>query len=168
MTSFGDRILGAAKLRSATYEDVEHDTTAFGQAMTVVVLSSIAAGVGAGLNVGAADLLKGTIGALVSWFIWAALTFFIGTKLLGTNTTHATWGEVLRTTGFATSPGLLRILGVIPFTTGLVFFLTSIWMLMAFVVAIQSALDYRNVWRAVAVCFTGWVVYLVFGFFILT
>jgi hypothetical protein len=167
MASFGDRLLGAAKLRSATYEDVEHDSSALGQAIGVVVLSSIATGVGAGINAGADDLLRGTLGALLLWFIWAALTFFIGTKLLAANTTHATWGELLRTTGFAAAPGILRILGVIPFTTSFIFFVTSIWMLVAFVFAVQAALDYRNVWRAVAVCLAGWLVYMTFGLFIL-
>jgi hypothetical protein len=167
MASFGDRLLGAAKLRSATFEDVEHDRNALGQAMAVVILSSCATGIGMGLNAGAGDLLRITIGALASWFVWAALTFLIGTKMLATSNTQATWGEVLRTTGFAASPGLLRVLGVIPFTTGLIFFLTSIWMLVAFVVAVQAALDYRNVWRAVAVCFVGWLVYVAFGIFIL-
>jgi hypothetical protein len=165
MSTFGDRILGAAKLRPATYEEVEHDRTALGQAMAVVVLSSIAAALGSGLNAGAGDLVKGTLAALISWFIWAAITFFIGTKMLAANTTQATWGEVLRTTGFAAAPGLLRILGVIPFTTSFIFLVTSVWMLMAFVVAIQAALDYRNLWRAVAVCFAGWVVYVAFGIF---
>jgi hypothetical protein len=167
MSTFGDRILGAAKLRSATYEDVEHDSNALGQAMGVVVLSSIATGIGAGVNAGAGDLLRTTLGALLLWFIWAALTFFIGTKLLATSATHATWGELLRTTGFAAAPGILRVLGVIPFTTSLIFFVTSIWMLIAFVRAVQAALDYRNVWRAVAVCVVGWLIYTTFGLFIL-
>ncbi len=166
MASFGERIVGAAKLRSATYEDVEHDTRAMSQALTVVVMSSIATAIGSGVRVGVGDIFRGTIIALISWLIWAGLTYFIGTKILGTRTTHATWGQLLRTTGFATSPGLLRIVGVVPFTTGLVFFATSIWMLMAFVVGVQQALDYRNVWRAVGVCLIGWIVYVTFGIFV--
>ena len=166
MATFGQRIIGAAKLRSATFEDVEHDGTALGQALVVVILSSVATAIGAGINVTSADLLRGTLAALLSWFVWAGLTFFIGTKLFATPGTHATWGELLRTTGFAAAPALLRILGVIPFTTDFIFFVTSVWMLMTFVVAVQASLDFRNIWRAVGVCFVGWVVYMVLGIFI--
>ena len=166
MATFGERIIGAAKLRSATYEDVEHDGKALGQAMIVVILSSIATAIGTGINATTGDLVRGTLAALASWFVWAGLTFFIGTKLFATQATHATWGELLRTTGFAASPALLRILGVIPFTTGFIFFVTSVWMLMTFVVAVQASLDYRNIWRAVAVCLVGWLVYMAIGIFI--
>jgi hypothetical protein len=166
MTRFGERIIGAAKLRSATYEDVEHDNTAITQALAVVMLSSIATALGAGIHAGAGDVVRGTVLALISWLFWAGLTFFIGTKILGTQSTHATWGELLRTTGFAASPGLLRVLGVFPFTTSIVFFVTSVWMLMAFVIAVKAALDYNNIWRAVAVCLAGWIVYVTFGIFV--
>ena len=166
MASFAERIVGAAKLRSATYKDVEHDRTALGQTLAIVVMSSIAAGLGARIHSGAGDLIRSTLLALVSWFIWAGLTFLIGTKLLATRGTHATWGELLRTTGFAASPGLLRIFGIVPFTTNLIFFVTSVWMLIAFVIAVQEALDFPDIWRAAAVCFIGWLVYVAFGIFV--
>lgn len=167
MASFRDRIIGAAALRSATYEDVEHDGRAMPQALAVVVLSSLAAAFGMGLRASPADIVRGTLTALAGWFIWSAITFFVGTKILATRSTHATWGQLLRTTGFATAPGILRIIGIIPFTSSLIFFVTSVWMLIAFVIAVQEALDYRNVWRAVAVCFIGWIIYVVFGLFVM-
>ncbi|HYR84426.1 MAG TPA: YIP1 family protein [Terriglobia bacterium] len=167
MASFRDRIVGAAKLSVATYEEVEHDNGATGQAIAIVVLSSLAASLGSGAQLGAGSLLRGTLTSILSWFIWAALTYFIGTKILATPSTRATWGELLRTTGFAASPGMLRILGIIPFTSALVFLVTAIWMLIAFVIAVQAALDYEYVWRAVAVCFVGWVIYVTFGIFIM-
>lgn len=86
MTTFGERIIGAAKLRSATYEDVEHDSSALGQALAVVVMSSLAAALGTGVHPGAGDIIRGTLLALTSWFLWAGLTFFIGAKLLATRT----------------------------------------------------------------------------------
>jgi hypothetical protein len=166
MASFGERIVGAAKLRSATYEEVEHDTGAMGQAIAIVVMSSVAAAIGARIPTDAGDLVRSSLFALVSWFLWAGLTFLIGTKLLPTSGTRATWGELLRTTGFAASPGLLRIFGVVPFTTGFIFFVTSVWMLVAFVIAVQQALDFGNIWRAVAVCLVGWLIYVAFGIFV--
>ena len=82
MTSMVDRMIRAAKLDAQLYEEVEADKGTLGQAMGVVVLASIAAGVGSGGLGGFSGFFIGTIGALISWFIWAALTYFIGTKIL--------------------------------------------------------------------------------------
>ena len=159
MATFGERITGAAKLDVATYEEVEADRTALGQAMTVVVLSSLAAGIGAG---GQRGLVSGLVGSLIAWFIWAGLTYFIGTRILPSPQTHADWGELLRTTGFSAAPGMLRIVGIIPFLRGIVFFVTSVWMLAAFVIAVRQALDYDSTGRAIAVCLIGWLANVVF------
>ena len=161
MASFTERMIGAAKLNVHTYEEVEVDTTAFGQAMGVVVLSSLAAGIGMVGREGAPGLLAGAIAALVGWFIWAGLTYFIGTRILPMPQTHADWGQLLRTTGFASSPGILRILGVVPVLGGLVFLVVGIWMLVAFVIAVRQALDYTSTGRAIGVCLIGWVVNVV-------
>ena len=67
-------------------------------------------------------------------------------------------GELLRTTGFSSSPGVLRILGVIPGLMTIVFVISSIWMLVAMVVAVRQALDYTSTGRAVGVCLIGWLV----------
>jgi hypothetical protein len=47
----------------------------------------------------------------------------------------------LRTIGFSSSPGLIRVLGLIPDLAGIVFFTASIWMLTAMVIAVRQALD---------------------------
>lgn len=159
MATFTQRMIGAAKLDVHTYEEVETDTTAFGQAMAVVILSSVAAGIGMAGRQQAMGLLAGTVGGLVGWFIWAWLTYFIGTRLLPMPQTHADWGQLLRTTGFAASPGILRVLGFIPVLGALVFFAVGIWMLAAFVVAVRQALDYTSTLRAVGVCLIGWIIY---------
>ena len=157
MASFAERVIGAARLDVRIYEEVEADTTAFGQAMGVVVLSSLAAGIGMVGRKGAPGLLAGAIAALVGWFIWAGLTYFIGTRILSMPQTHADWGQLLRTTGFASSPGILRILGVVPVLGGLVFLVAGVWMLVAFVIAVRQALDYTSTGRAIGVCLIGWV-----------
>ena len=82
----------------------------------------------------------------------------IGTKILPEPQTRADHGELLRTLGFASAPGLLRILGFIPAFSGIVFFGASIWMLIAMVVAVRQALDYRSTLRAVGVCVIGWLI----------
>ena len=158
MTSFTQRVIGATKLDAHIYEEVEADTTAMGQAMGVVALSSVAAGIGAAGREGTAGLVGGLVAALLGWLLWAGLTYFIGTRILPTPQTHADWGELLRTTGFAAAPGILRILGIVPGLTVPVFFVASVWMLAAFVVAVRQALDYTSTGRAVAVCLIGWIV----------
>ena len=163
MKSFKDRMLGAAMLDVDTYEEVEHDQTATGQAMGVVIISSLAAGIGS-VGDGASGLIAGTIGALVGWFIWAALTFLIGTKVLPEPQTKADLGELLRTIGFSASPGVLRIFGMIPVLGVLIALAASVWMLVAMVVAVRQALDYRSTGRAVGVCVIGWVVQLAIFF----
>jgi hypothetical protein len=159
MTIFGDRIVRAAKLDVQLYEEVEADTGAMRQAMAVVVLSSMAAGVGSARG-GLGGILLGTIAALIGWYVWAYLTYFIGTKFLPEPQTKADLGELLRTTGFSSSPGLIRVLGVIPGLAVMVFLVTSIWMLVTMVIAVRQALDYESTLRAVGVCVIGYIVQL--------
>jgi hypothetical protein len=88
------------------------------------------------------------------------MTYLIGTKILPEPQTHADVGQLLRTTGFASAPGLLRVLGLVPILGPLLLFLVAIWMLAAMVVAVRHALDYSNVWRALGVVLIGWLVYV--------
>ena len=158
MTVFKDRIIRAAKLDVNLYEEVEADRGALGQAMGVVVLSSIAAGVGSITRVGFSGIFIGTITALIGWYVWAYLTYFIGTKFLPEPQTEADLGELLRTIGFSSSPGLIRVFGIIPGLGAIVFFAASVWMLVAMVIAVRQALDYKSTLRAVGVCAIGWIV----------
>jgi hypothetical protein len=166
MASITDRMIRAAKLDVTLYEEVEADKGAMGQAMGVVVLSSVAAGIGTIGTTGIKGLVLGTIAALVGWFIWAFLTYYIGTKLLSEPQTKADYGELLRTIGFSSSPGVLRVLGIIPMLGNILNFICGIWMLVAMVIAVRQALDYKSTWRAVGVCLIGWIVQIViFGIF---
>ena len=158
MTNFKDRIIRAAKLDVDLYEEVEADTGAMGQAMGIVVLSSIAAGLGSIASGGLGGILIGTIFALIGWYVWAYLTYFIGTKFLPEPQTKADLGELLRTIGFSSSPGLIRVLGIIPGLGGVVFLVASIWMLVAMIIAVRQALDYKSTFRAVGVCVVGWII----------
>jgi hypothetical protein len=161
MTSFIDRMIRAAKLDANLYEEVEADKGAMGQAMGVVILSSVAAGIGTIGTIGPKGLVLGTIAALLGWFIWAFLTYFIGTRLLPEPQTKADHGELLRTIGFSSSPGVLRVLGIIPMLGAILNFIIGIWMLVAMVIAVRQALDYKSTWRAVGVCLIGWIVQIV-------
>ena len=158
MQSYINRIVRAAKLDVHLYEEVETDKGAMGQAMGVVVLSSIAAGIGTIGTTGVKGIVIGTIIALIAWYAWAYITYFVGAKILPEPQTKAHPGELLRTIGFASSPGLIRVLAVIPGIAGIIFLITSIWMLIAMVIAVKQALDYQSTLRAVGVCIIGWVI----------
>ena len=164
MSSYVQRLIGAAKLDAQTYEEVEADSSAMGQAMTTVVLASVASGIGAFQTLGVRGLLFGTLASLVGWFVWAGLTFFVGTKILPEPQTQSDMGELLRTIGFAASPGLLQVFGFLPLVGPLVGLVTSVWMLAAMIVAVRQALDYKSTGRAVGVCLIGFVVYIIVVF----
>jgi hypothetical protein len=156
--TFVERMIGAARLNTNTYEEVEADPGATGQALGVVVLASVASGIGMGQ--GLRGLVIGTVLSLIGWAIWAWLIYFIGTRWLPEPDTNADAGQLLRTVGFAMSPGVLRVLGIVPLLGELVFVVTAIWTLIAMVVAVRQALDYRSTGRAVGVCIIGWLVQL--------
>lgn len=161
MNPLVDRMIRAAKLDVNLYEEVEADTSALGQAILVVIISSIAGGLGTLSVVGFNGVLTGIIVALIGWVAWALVTYFIGTKILPQPQTNADFGQLLRTIGFSSSPGIIRILGIIPFLYSITSLVASLWMLIAMVIAVRQALDYDSTWRAVGVCLLGWVVYLV-------
>ncbi|MBI3968424.1 MAG: YIP1 family protein [Chloroflexi bacterium] len=146
--SLVDRMMRAARLDIAVYEELEHDTTATSQAAMAVGIVAVSGAVGsalgsilfgAGVGVAVFQLIAGIIGAYLGWVIWAYLTYFIGTSLFGGT---ATPGEMLRTLGFAQSPGILNILGFIPCLGAILALVVAIWSLVCGVVAIRQALDF--------------------------
>ena len=156
--SFENRIIRAAKLDSNLYEEVEADKSALGQAMAIVVFSSIAAGIGLYKTGGFSGIITGTMASLISWYVWAYLTYFIGTKFLPEPQTQADLGELLRTIGFSSSPGLLRVFYFVPGIGVLVYLISSFWMLVAMIIAVRQALDYNSTLRAVGVCVIGYII----------
>ena len=158
MSIFTDRMIRAARLDVNLYEEVEADKQATGQAMGVVVLASLAAGIGGLGTTGINGLVIGTLTALLSWYVWAFITFYVGTRVLPEPQTRADYGELLRTIGFSSSPGLLRILAIIPGLATIVYIVCGVWMLVAMVIAVRQALDYQSTLRAVGVCIIGWLI----------
>jgi hypothetical protein len=159
--------MGAAVLDVDTYEEVEVDrsVSTIAQALIVVLGSSIASGIGAsGFIYGGRPIMQGlflwSAVALIGWAAWALIVFEIGGRLLPERETRADVGELLRTIGFSAAPGLLRVFGVVPELTLPVFALTTVWMLVAMVVAVRQGLDYRSTARAIGVCALGLVLAL--------
>jgi hypothetical protein len=160
MASFVDRLLGAARLDTRTYEEVEADQSSTTQAVLVVALAALAAGIATFDQAGLSGIVVGTIGSLVAWFVWAYMVWLVGTKFLPEPGTHADVGQVVRTTGFSAAPGLLLVLAIIPVLAGIVGIVTNIWMLVAMVIAVRQALDFQSTGRAVLVSVLGFVAYV--------
>jgi len=154
---FINRIIRACKLDVNLYEEVEADKSATVQAALVVVLSSLAAGVGA-LSLGASNFLMAPILSLVSWYVWAYLIYIIGAKIFPEPNTKADHGELLRTIGFSSAPGLIRVFGFTPELMSITFIGAAIWMLIAMVIAVRQALDYESTWRSIGVVVIGFLV----------
>lgn len=147
-----DRMIGAARLDVDTYEEVEADQSATGQAALVVGIVAIASAIGS-LGDGGMGIVTGLLSAIVGWLLWAGITYVVGDKLFGGT---ATWGELLRTLGFAQAPGVLLVLGIIPLLGGLVQAVVGIWMLVAGIIAIRQALDFST-GRAILTAIIGWI-----------
>jgi hypothetical protein len=151
-----ERMIGAARLNVHTFEDVENDEKATTQAMLVVVMMSIAGGIG-GLGAGGAGgniivgLIAGIVYSLASWALAALITFWVGTTLLRTPQTHASWSQLARTIGFAQTPLIFQVFGFIPNIGIFIVVAANIWRFAAMVIAVRQALDYQSTLRAVGV-----------------
>ena len=152
----------AARLEPAIYEEVEADKTATGQALVVVVLCSIASGVGLGLSGPSAPgrVLFGILAGLLGWIFWAVLIYWVGARWFPEEQTQSDVGELLRTVGFANTPAIFRTFGVFDGIQQVVFVTVDVWLLFTTVIAVRQALDYKSTWRAVGVCCWGWAVQL--------
>jgi len=109
-----ERMIRAAKLDVNLYEEVEADKSTMSQAIVVVVISNLAVGIGRFGDIDLFGIVIFTVLSLVGWFIWAYITYIVGTKLLPQPQTKADHGELLRTIGFSASPGVLRVMYFIP------------------------------------------------------
>lgn len=171
-SSLTDRMMRAARLDNMLYEEVEADTTATPQAATVVAIVAVATALGSAVaamfsgEVGLGTILGAFIGgiirALLGWVVWSYITYFVGTALFGGT---ATPGEMLRTIGFAQSPGVLNILLFIPFLGGIIGLVVLIWQLVAGIVAVRQALDFTT-GKAVLTAIIGWLGLLLVTFLV--
>ena len=156
------RVLGAARLDAATYEEVEADGKATIQALIVVVVVTIASVVGEMLGGGddfelVNALVIGVIRGVVSWAIWALITWIVGTTILNTEATEADWGQLARCTGFAQTPGIINVFSFVPAVGGLISVAAFVWTFIAMLVAVRQSLDYTSTWRAFTVILIAFI-----------
>lgn len=150
------RMIGAARFDVHVYEEVEADGTATGQAAGVVAIVALCSALG-GIGAGAQAAIGGLFAALLGWLLWAGITYLIGDKLLGGT---ATWGELLRTLGFAQAPGVFFALAALPLVGWLIAIAVAIWLLLTGIMAIRQALDFGT-GRAVLTAILGAIPYAV-------
>ena len=153
---FLNRIFRAIKIDIELFEEVEKDKNATFQAGAVVVLSSLAAGVGS-IHLGVSNFLVAPALSLLSWYVWAYVIYFVGVKLFGGMKTKSNHGELLRTIGFSSAPGLIRVFGITPELMTVTFIGSAFWMLACMVVAVKAALDYDSLWKAFGVVVVSWL-----------
>jgi hypothetical protein len=160
-------MVGAMRADVATFEEIERDPSALGQAITVIVIAGVAALVGNIFRGGIVGGIGNLLMALVGYAIWAALVVVIGTKLMPEPSTKADFQEAFRVIGFAAAPGVFNVVAIIPFLGPLISFFIAIWSLVVMVVAVRTVLDYTSTARAILVCVIGFVVYLIVTWVIL-
>ena len=158
-SSIVDRMRRAAMLDASLYEEVEHDRSATGQAAVVVALSVVAAAVGSIWRSGGTGVITGLVSALLGWAAWSGIAYLVGTRLFGG---RATWGEVLRTVGFAQAPGILLALRIVPGLGWIVATVVGIWLLATGFVALRQALD-LDTGKTLLTVIVGWLGYVLIG-----
>jgi len=159
--TFGQRVTGVLMLDANTFEEIEADKSANGQAFAVVIVASLAAGIGVGILLGPIAVIRETLAALIGWVMWAGVTYFIGTKLLPEPQTRTDMGELLRVIGFGYAPTVFGFFGFIPFLGRIIQVAVAFWVLAATVVAVRQALDYRSTGRAFLVVIIGWLFFVI-------
>lgn len=160
MASFGERVVGAMSLKASTFQEVEHDPTAMGQAVGVIALAAVSAGIGNIWYGGITGIVWGVLIAVIAYAVWALVVWLVGTKVMPDPATKADFPETFRTIGFAAAPGLFGIVTIIPILGWLIMILIWIWQIAAMVVAVREVLDYTDTVKAVIVVVIGFVVQL--------
>jgi len=158
---FVDRMIGASRLDTNIFEEVEEDRSATRQALSVVLLGSLSGGIASLDENGLGGLLVISAIGVSGWALWAWILYLIGTRLLPTRETHADWGQLARSLGFAQSPSILNVLGVLPVIGWMISLAVLIWTLMAMVIAVRQALDYNSTGRAIGVVLLGFIPYAI-------
>ena len=154
---FLNRIYRSVKIDPEVFDEVQKDKNATIAAGTVVVLSSLAAGIGAS-HLGVMNFFLAPVLSLVTWFVWAYILYFVGVKLFPDSKTKTTHYALLRSIGFSSAPGLIRIFGFNDGLMAVTFIGSAFWMLACMVIAVKQTLNYKSLWKALGVVIIAWFV----------
>jgi hypothetical protein len=157
--SLVERMKGAAFLNVDTYEEVEHDQSATAQAAAIVAGVAVARAIGAS-GTGALGAFSAAGAALIGWLVWAGIAYLVGSKVFSA---EASWGEVMRTMGFAQAPGVLWLLAFLPIVGWFLDMLLPLWIAVAAFIALRQALDLSN-GDTLLTILVGWFLYAALSF----
>lgn len=167
MASLPERMIGAMKGDVKTFQEIEADQNALGQAVTVIVIAGVASLIGNIFRSGISGGILALVMSLIGYAFWTVMIVLIGTKLMPEPATKADFAEGFRVIGFTASPGVFNVLAIIPILGYLLQILISIWMLVIGVIAVREVLDYSSTGRAVIVCLIAFGIYLILWFVIM-
>jgi hypothetical protein len=154
---FLNRIYRSIKIDPEVFDEVQKDRKATIAAGIVVVLSSLAAGIGAS-HLGVVNFFLAPGLSLVTWFVWAYIVYFVGVKLFPDVKTKTTHMALLRSIGFSSAPGMIRIFGFYEDLMTVMFVGSAFWMLACMVVAVKQTLNYKSLWKALGIVIIAWFV----------
>jgi hypothetical protein len=165
MADLTGRMIGAMQADVKTLKEIEADPGAMGQAITVIAIAGVASLIGNSLTAGIIAGVLGLIASFLGYALFSILVFIIGTKLMPEPATKADFSQTFRVIGFAASPGVFNVLGIIPVLGYLIRFVVGIWSLVIAVIAVREVLDYSNTGRAIIVCLVAaavcWIVLVI-------
>lgn len=118
---------------------MKRDQAATVQALIVVVLVALVEGLSAGRSLNGINVTTLGLSAIVGWLLWSGVVYLVGRILFGSK---GSYGRVLRTPGFADTPGLLNVFTFIPFLGPLIRIVVGLWRLILGWVAIRAALEF--------------------------
>ena len=156
------RLIRAARLDASLYEEVEADSSLNQEALMAVVLVAAITGIvgflatlitGAGIVAALISLVWGVAWAIVGYFLFAFLAYFIASKLFGASTD---FGEMRRVLGYAYGPNILSLIPCLGWIVA------PLWTLVAGVVAVRQAMD-QDTGKAVITTLIAIVVVVVLG-----
>lgn len=158
MKQFFNRTIRVVQLDTSVYLEIKEDPSALGSAVVLLILSSIATGVGS-VEGYVEKIPMAILTACAAWVIWVLFIYLLGARLFPQANTQTNLSAVIRVIGFASAPGILKLLAFFPAFSGITLFGATIWLLAATTVAAQAVLHYPNLKRAFAISFFGWILY---------
>jgi len=160
-----NRMMRAAMLDVEFYRKAEADTSLTQEALMVVILVSLVGSVGSfiggiiaeGFLSAVLALIVALVMGVVTYYIWAYVTYFVGTQLFNATVDV---GELLRVLGYASTPRALSILSFIPCIGALIALAGNIWALVAGFIGVREALDLDSTKTLITVAI-GWVIVVI-------
>jgi hypothetical protein len=149
-------ILKAAKFDSELFKDIADGAEELTLAVIIVLVSSLAAGIGSISQVGIIGIVVGTIGAFINWALWAVMVYAAALIFSSQKENLPTAKEILIALGFASAPGIIKAGGIIPPFHSFLFILSHIWMGAVMVMALDIKCSFKKRWAAPAAVVSGW------------